>query len=163
MDLPPYDLFPSITGNKVTLREIYSADVGDLIDISFYEGRQAKNLPEARHMQHRIHLDYMAGNSLHWGISDNRSGNLVGTCGYYRGFGKGEGELGCVLLPQFRGMGFMQPSMQMAIDFGIKRMMLKRIWAITTEENLKAISLLEKLSFKKIAHGAGEEIEYELQ
>lgn len=101
MRLPPYDKFPSITDDKILLRQIQLSDINDIIEISFYDSIQAKTLTQAIEMQEKINKDYINGNSIHWGIADKLTNKIVGTCGYYRGLDKGEGELGCVLLPQY--------------------------------------------------------------
>lgn len=163
MKLPPYDIFPGIPGEKISLRQIQPSDIQDLIEISFYDAIQATTLQQAKEMQARIDNDYKDSNSIHWGISDNRTNNIVGTCGYYRGFDNEAGELGCVLLPQYRGQGLMAPAMQLAIDFGINNIGLKRVWAITTKQNDKAIKLLERLDFIKVADLKDDEIEYEFR
>ena len=162
MQLPPYPVFPNLTGDKVSLRQIQSSDIEDIIEISFYDAIQATTLQQAIEMQDRINEDYMNGDSIHWGIAENKTNKIVGTCGYYRGLDKGTGELGCVLLPQYRGQGFMTPAMQLAVEFGLKQIGLKRIVAITTQQNNKAIQLLERLNFVKIADLDDSEIEYEL-
>jgi ribosomal-protein-alanine N-acetyltransferase len=113
-------------------------------------------------MQEKIDNDYQEGNSIHWGIIDNASGDIVGTCGYYRGFYGGAGELGCVLLPRFQGQGFMTAALQLAINFGIGQMMLRRIWAATATENHKAGKLFERLNFKEMRELPDGEIELEL-
>jgi hypothetical protein len=41
MRLPPYDIFPIISGDKISLRQILTADIEDLIEISFYDAIQA--------------------------------------------------------------------------------------------------------------------------
>lgn len=87
----------------------------------------------------------------------------MGTCGYYRGLDNGEGELGCVLLPQFRGKGFMTAAMQLAVDFGLKNIRLKRIRAVTSRQNYKAIRLLGRLNFLKVKDLPHDEIEFELR
>lgn len=163
MNLPPYLNFPTIRGEKISLREITNADIPDLIEISFYDAVQAKTIAEATAMQEKIEEDYLAGNSIHWGIADNNSNKILGTCGFYRGLDKGEGELGCVLLVQYRGKGFMSSAMQLAIDFGLQSIKLKRIWAITNQQNTKAINLLERLNFIKIKLLEDEEVEYEIK
>jgi hypothetical protein len=48
--------------------------------------------------------------TIHWGIAENVTNKIIGTCGYYRGFDKGGGELGFVLSAQYRGKGFMTSS-----------------------------------------------------
>ena len=159
---PPYDDFPFVSNDKISLRQILNSDINDLIEISFYDSIQATTLEHAIEMNSKINEDYDGGNSVHWGIVDNQSNKIVGTCGYYRGFDKGEGELGCVLLPQYRGQGFMTSAMLLAIDFGIKYIELKRIWAITSRQNEKAIKLLERLDFKKSRVLDDNEVEFEL-
>jgi ribosomal-protein-alanine N-acetyltransferase len=162
MKLPPYDNFPTIADDKIKLREIVASDLGDLIEISFYDGVRAQTLEQAATMQSKIKNDYNDGNSIHWGIVDNLTNKIVGTCGYYRGLDKGEGELGCILLSQYYGKGFMTTAMLLAIDFGINTIGLKRIWAITNTDNAGAIKLLERLNFTKIADLKDNQVEYEL-
>lgn len=163
MNLPPYQNFPEISSDQITLREITSEDLKDILEISYYDAVQAKNVDEAAEMQSRIDEDYLDGNSIHWGISDSGTNKIVGTVGYYRGFEKGSGELGCVLLPKFQGKGFMTLAMQLAIDFGLKNMELKRIWSATSKDNFPAIKLLERLNFLKTADLIHNEIEFEYQ
>lgn len=162
MPLPLYDNFPNITGDRVSLRQVLDRDMQDLIEISFYDAIQAKNTDEAAEMQAKINIDYVNGESIHWAIVETATDQIVGTCGYYRGFKTGEGELGCVLLSQHKGKGYMTDAMQLAIDFGLNIIGLKRIWAATGQQNYKAQQLLERLSFKKIADLDDNEVEYEL-
>lgn len=105
MRLPPYDKFPCISDDKILLRQIQFSDINDIVEISFYDSIQATALTEAIEMHAKINMDYSNGNSIHWGIADKLTNKIIGTCGYYRGLDKGEGELGCVLLPQYRGQG----------------------------------------------------------
>lgn len=163
IDTPPYRHFPCISGSRVRLRQIQDADImGELVEISFYDAVQAKHLAQALEMNAKIKQDYAEGNSIHWGIEDKLTGKIVGTCGYYRGFGNGHGELGCVLLPPYRGQGFMAAALSLAIDFGTKRIGLHRIWAVTNRHNPKAIKLLERLGFVEIRNLENDELEFEL-
>ena len=159
MKLSPY---PTIKNDKVLLRQITSTDIPAIISICFYDALQAKTIEEATAMQAKIEQDICDGNSIHWGIINSTTNEIVGTCGYYRGLHKGEGELGCVLLPQFYGKGFMTEAMKLAIDYGLNIMGLKKIWAVTTNENSKAVKLLERLNFVKTADLEDNEVEYQL-
>ncbi|MBU2903902.1 GNAT family N-acetyltransferase [Arenibacter algicola] len=163
MRLPPYDNFPTIYDEKLTLRQIQYSDLKDIIEISFYDSVQAKTMIQVTEMQNKIHQDYLYGSSIHWGIADKLTGKIIGTCGYYRGLCNGEGELGCILLPQYRGQGFMTSALSLAIEFGINNMGLKRIWASTTKQNNNAIKLLERLGFVKMVDLDFNEVEYELR
>lgn len=159
MNLSPY---PTIKNDKVLLRQITSTDIPAIVNICFYDALQAKTIEEATAMQAKIDKDIVDGNSIHWGIINSITNEIVGTCGYYRGLHKGEGELGCVLLPQFYGKGFMTEAMKLAIDYGLNSMALKKIWAVTTNENSKAVKLLERLNFVKTADLEDNEVEYQL-
>lgn len=161
--LPPYENYPCIINNEVSLRQVKLSEIKAIVEISYYNSVQAKTLQQAIEMQAKINADYVSGTSIHWGIAENVSNNIVGTCGYYRGFSNEAGELGCVLLPQFRGQGYMSSAMQLAIEFGKATIGLKRIWAVTTRHNEKAIKLIEKLNFYKVTDLNDDEVEYELK
>ncbi|HZW63863.1 MAG TPA: GNAT family N-acetyltransferase [Flavobacteriaceae bacterium] len=159
---PPFDKYPLVSNERITLRQPVESDLNDLMEISFYNAVQATTLEQAVEMNQKINQDYNNGNSIHWTIVEKQSGKLVGTCGYYRGFKNGQGELGCILLPHYRGMGFMTAAMQLAIQFGKSNMNLKRIWAVTDLQNKKAIQLLQRLDFKKIKTRDDTHVEFEL-
>lgn len=161
MNLPPYHNFPEISTNRIILRQITSEDLKDILEISYYDAVPAKNAAQAAEMQGKINQDYLDGNSIHWGIEDSETNKIVGTVGYYRGFKNKSGELGCVLLPKFQGKGYMIAAMQLAIDFGLKNMELKKIWSATSKDNFPAIKLLERLNFHKTADLPHNEIEFE--
>lgn len=163
MRLPPYNIFPEISGDRISLRQVQLSDLSDLIEICFYDSVQASSLQQAGEMQEKINTDYMQGNTVHWGIADKATNKILGTCGYYRGFDDGAGELGCVLLPEFQSQGFMKEAMELAIEFGLQNMGLQRIWAVTTTENVQALRLLDRLGFEEVRKLTGDEIEYELK
>ena len=112
-------------------------------------------------MQEKINRDYINGNSIHWGIIDKQTNSLAGTCGYYRGFESGTGEIGCVLLPGATGKGFMTKAIKLAVDFGINTIELKRIMAITNKENTRAVQLMLRLGFLKVADLDNNQVEFE--
>ncbi len=160
MNLPSYPHYPTLSDARITLRAVAEVDISPLVAISFYDGLPAQNTAQARDMQARIDQDYLAGNSIHWVIEDRNTGDLVGTCGYYRGLSGGTGELGCVLLPQFQGKGYMTAALGLAIDFGKKEIQLNEIMAITSIGNLKAIALLVRLGFVQVEELAEAELRF---
>jgi hypothetical protein len=54
MKLPPYDIFPNIIGDKISLRQIHLSDISDIIEISFYDAVQATTLQQTIEMQAKI-------------------------------------------------------------------------------------------------------------
>ena len=163
MNLPPYKKFPTLLSEKIMLREILISDIPDIIETSFYDGKQAENVDQAIEMQERINQDYRNGNSIHWGISNRKTNIIMGTCGFYRGFESGIGELGCVLLPIYRGQGIMTNAMELAIDFGLNKIDLNCIVAITSMQNNRAIKLLDRLNFIKVNTSLNDEIKFKFE
>ena len=161
MNKPPYSQYPEIASETLLLRKIEPEDLPQILPISFYDGKQAETETEAAKMLQQIEQDYLNGESVHWGIEERSSGKLTGTCGFYRGFENASGELGCVLLPEYRGKGYMTEAMRLAIEFGFRRIELKRIFAVTSKDNSAAIRLLERLNFRSIK-ATKEEVEYEI-
>lgn len=153
MQLPPYDVFPTIHADRIILREILRSDLEHILEISFYDGKPAADTAEALEMLQRIEQDYLNGETVHWGIADKNSNVIMGTCGYYRGFQGGGGELGCILRPAFRGQGIMKEAIQAASDFGQQQMGLQHIFAVTTRQNQKALALLDRLGFVQATAG----------
>lgn len=82
MNIPPFTIFPHIIGEKISLRRILAEDIKDLVEISFYDAIQATTTQEATEIQAKINKDYNDGNSIHWGIVDNKTNKILGTCGY---------------------------------------------------------------------------------
>ncbi len=160
MSLPPYTDYPTLNAGAIILRQIGPQDIDDIIEISFYDGQPAANAAEALDMLRRIHHDYAAGDSIHWGIADADSGAILGTCGYYRGFANASGELGCVMRPAYRGRGIMTLALRAAIEFGFSAMGLERVTAVTTRQNGSAIRLLERLQMEKVAARENDVLEY---
>ena len=117
---------------------------------------------QAKEMNAKIDRDYQEGNTIHWAIVDKATRKIVGTCGYYRGFDNEEGELGCVLLLPYRGQGYMTAALSLLIDFGLNAIGLKGIFAVTSQDNNKAIRLLERLGFIKTDNLKGKKVKYQL-
>jgi len=164
MQLPPYNTFPVLQNHQVILREIISDDIENILEISYYDSVQSATLRQGIEVNKRINNDYLEGNSIHWGIVDTLTNSLVGTCGYYRGFENKNGELGFVLLAQYRGQGFMFSAMSLAIKFGLEHIGLHKITAITNQQNEKAIDLLLRLQFEQFPKEEGNDlIRFELK
>jgi len=145
------------------LRQILPEDINGIIEISRYNAKPASTDVEALEMLIKINNDYNKGKTVHWGIVDKTTNIIVGSCGYYRGFDRETGEIGCILKSEYMGKGFMTSAMKLAIDFGFSKIGFKKIIAITTKENVKAIKLCEKLGFSKLPNLQNGKIEFELK
>lgn len=146
---PPFSSFPILKNDRIILREIQESDLEDLIEISFYDGIPAKDFTDAQVMNERIVLDYIGSNSIHWVITSVLSGEILGTCGFYRGFPEDIGEIGYVLKKVHQGKGYMADAVRLLVEFGYNELGLKAIKAVTAKNNQSSINVLTKAGFKE--------------
>ena len=154
---PPFKTFPELRDERIILRELRDSDIQHLIEISFYNGIPAKDLLDAQIMNGTIRTDYLNGNSIHWIITSAADGEVLGTCGYYRGFKNNYGEIGYVLKKNHQGKGHMAEAVSLMLEFGWKELELKAIKAMTSIDNQASSNVLIKAGFKLI-HTENEEL-----
>lgn len=147
---PPFDTFPDLKNERILLREMLDSDIQHLIEISFYNGVPAQDLMDAQIMNGRIRLDYTNGESIHWVITRASDGEVLGTCGFYRGFKNNYGEIGYVMKRAHQGKGYMAEAISLMLEFGWKKLELKAIKAITSSDNEASIKVLQKAGLKLI-------------
>jgi [ribosomal protein S5]-alanine N-acetyltransferase len=140
---------PTLRSKRLLLRAPTAQDAPALLEISYYDGVQAANVGEARRMLEKIGADVARGKSLHWGLYLS-GGDLIGTCGFYRGYPDGSGELGYVLKAAFRGQGYMSEALGAVIACGFETLHLERIVAYTGADNRASVAVLERLAFEQV-------------
>lgn len=74
---------------------------------------------------------------------------LVGTCGYYRGYVKNSGEISYLLKISHRGLGIMKEAVKLIVNFGFDFLKLNSAVAYTNSNNPASIAVLENAGFKK--------------
>lgn len=146
---PPFTSFPILENHRIILRECHESDCDHLIKISFYDGIQAKDIIDAKIMYERIGNDYLSGNSVHWLITSVISGEVLGTCGFYRGFQDDIGEIGYVLKKVHQGKGYMTDALNLILDFGWEKLELIAIKGVTSTNNQASKKVLRKSGFKE--------------
>lgn len=147
MNLPPYTSLPELKTGNLLLREVRQEDIPHLLEILTYDGKSAETLEQGIEIIRKIDQNYRDGDSVNWVIENLVTQELIGFVGYYRGFENRIGELGFILKAAFRGLGFMSPSLSVAVEFGLNQMKLKQITAFTKPDNEKAITVLERNGF----------------
>ena len=148
---PPYNIFPKLESESIIMREVISTDFADILTITTYDGILAKSTQDVEKIYNKINNDYQHGNSISWGITTKNNNEIIGTCGYYRGFDKETGELGFILKEEYRAKGYMSQAVKNVVEFGLIVIQLKRIIAITSDTNFNTIKLLERLNFVKVS------------
>ncbi len=141
--------FPVLETPRLRLRAIETEEAPALTDISYYDGKAARSPGEAMVMLRRIREDYEAGRTIHWGLELKAEKQLIGTCGFYRGFAHQVGEIGYVLLPAYRGQGLMREAVRAVLNYGFRELDLYRIVAYTSHDNVASIRLLQETGFDR--------------
>lgn len=147
-------LTPTLRSARLLLRAPTEADAPDLLEISYYDGVRAQDGAEVLDMLQKIEADVSRDESLHWLICLRGSGEVVGTCGFYRGYPGNTGELGYVLKAAHRGQGYMSEALRAVIAYGFGTMRLERIVAYTAANNHASVGVLKRLSFAELERGA---------
>ncbi|HFJ9439807.1 MULTISPECIES: GNAT family N-acetyltransferase [Bacillus] len=84
----------------------------------------------------------------------------LGMCGLIKRDSLEDVDIGFAFLEKFRSKGYGFESASAVIDYGVQKLGLKRIVAITTIDNINSGKLLEKigLQFEEIISDSGEDL-----
>lgn len=83
-------------------------------------------------------------------IISKETNQRLGTCGFHNWDKRNNKvEIGCDLLPEYWGKGYMSEALSKALDFAFREMKVNRISAHVHVKNTRSMKLLEKLGFKK--------------
>jgi RimJ/RimL family protein N-acetyltransferase len=91
-----------------------------------------------------------AGNCIYWGIEDDTTGSLIGTCTLFKFDDKNRrAEVGYILNRSHWRRGLMSEAMAAMIEFSFNTLELHRLEADTDPNNAASNALLEKFGFKR--------------
>lgn len=147
MQKPPFIPFPLLSDERIALIELTTEYVKEAMELLKDDKKRGHTLEDALDLIMQVHESYHCGESINWLILDKKNRKVAGTCGFNRGFENGSGEIGFVLLPAFRGKGYMSAAIKLVIRFGLEEMELSNIRAVTEASNDPCIKLLESNSF----------------
>ncbi|MEX0418104.1 GNAT family N-acetyltransferase [Bacillus sp. C30] len=84
----------------------------------------------------------------------------IGMCGLIKRDSLEDVDIGFAFLEKFRSKGYGYESAAAVIEYGVQKLGLKRIVAITSRDNVASGTLLEKvgLRFEKIISDSGEDL-----
>ena len=147
--------FPSLTTNRLLLRQIQPQDVEALFAtfsdeeaMQFYGHEPHRSLDDTRALIEQIQARYARQEAIRWGITLKGEDRVIGSCGFYHfdaGFHRA--ETGYELHRVFWGQGMMTEAMSAILTFGFTELGLHRIEAIIDIANERSKGLLLKLGF----------------
>jgi ribosomal-protein-alanine N-acetyltransferase len=99
--------------------------------------------------------------SFYWVIAWKETNIAIGAICYWNLVPESnQAEIGFELHPKFQGKGIMREAVLKILEYGWNEMQLKTITAFTKLDNLKSISLLEKLNFQHITNIEASQYKY---
>jgi len=147
--------FPSLTTNRLRLRQIRSTDVeaifatfSDEETMKFYGHEPHRSVDDSQEWIRRIQASYERRESIHWGITLHDEDRVIGSCSFHQfdaGFHRA--ETGYELNRAFWRQGIMLEAMSAILTYGFTELGLHRVEAIIDIANEPSKSLLLKLSF----------------
>lgn len=136
---------PTITVGPYLLKNIPTEDEEQLEVLCAF--RPPDRRAPAKELLEKVEKAYHEETGINWGIYAKNQ--LIGTIGFYRGFENEEGEIGYMLLPEFRNKGITTLIAKHLLLFAEQEMQLNSVCAYTDKENHPSQKVLEKIGLKK--------------
>ena len=146
--------FPTLTTERLTLREVVADDADDVFAFRADAEVQRYNLIPMRDRREALTLVrtmrgwYVSRYAIQWGITLRGENRVLGLCGLHDWSGHHRrASIGYDLLRSHWGQGIASEAMREVVRFGFEDMDLDRLEALTIAENARSIRLLERLGF----------------
>ena len=157
MDYFDFSEFPTLTTERLILREMLLEDAPGVFDIRgdyqvtrYNTGPAYTLVDQAQRLIQSIRDGYLTRDELRWGITLNGGDNrVIGMVGFnYWNRIDRRASVGYDLARAYWRQGIMSEALRAVIDFGFTRMNLNRIEADCTVENEASATLLLHLGFQ---------------
>ena len=150
-----FTYFPTLTTNRLLLRQIVPGDAESLFAIlsdeetlEFYGDEPHQSLDETKELINQIEERYTSKKALRWGVTLMGEDRLIGSCSLFH-FDEGfdRAETGYELNRAYWRKGIMTEALSAILTFGFSELGLHRIEAIIDIANERSKNLLLKLGF----------------
>jgi RimJ/RimL family protein N-acetyltransferase/LmbE family N-acetylglucosaminyl deacetylase len=147
-------IFPNITSNNLSLRQLTLDDAEDILFLrsdervlEYIDIEKAETLEDARQFIEKINSG--ENGYTYWGITEKNSLKVIGTiCLWNIVPEERKADIGFVLHPDYWGKGVMQEVIPAVINFGFEKLKLRLIIGEAKPQNVKSIKLMEKFGFR---------------
>ncbi|MEO0468197.1 MAG: GNAT family N-acetyltransferase [Bacteroidota bacterium] len=152
---------------RLVLREWQMSDAALVLQLlndpgwlRFIGDRGIKNLPQAEaYIRDSLRKSYVDHGFGLYAIERKEDGAIVGMCGLIKRPQLDDVDIGYALLEQYTGQAYALEAAEACLEYGLYRLNIPRILAITDPDNARSIHLLQKLGMtfeKKLQIFAGE-------
>lgn len=144
-----------ISGNRIYLCPLSSDDVDGIYQLrsnpivnSFIDRKPCESKEEAFAFIQMIEEKSASGDVIYRSIKMKETKDMTGTICVFNFLNDDEScEVGYELLPEHQGKGIMNEALKLILDFCKNELSKKIVFAEVKNNNIKSISLLEKLGF----------------
>jgi len=142
-----------IKGDRITLRSLKLSDAEDVVEYCNHKAifRYTQNIPYPYKRKHAIEFITNSQKNLRkkigYELGIELDGKIIGGMSLLR-VDPIKAEIGYVLGKKYWGKGYAIEAGKLIIDYGFKKLKLKRIWARVAHPNKASLKLLKKLGFK---------------
>ena len=141
---------------RTILREIVEADAEFILDllnqpsfIKYIGDRNVRSIEEARKfIENRFRQSYREHGFGLYAVELKETNALIGICGFVRRESLPDADIGFAFLPQYEKKGYAFESADAVMKYGREVLGLKRVLAITSQNNENSGKLLAKINFK---------------
>ena len=145
----------TISTERIILRE-YSPSTGRRIfeslpdnEIMHYFGLKTEQELHLEKERYRQGLEMFGLSFRYFYLLEKESRQVMGWCGFHRWYTRHDrGELGYVLQDDvYKGKGYMKEALPVIIEYGFNEMLLHRIEAFVSYDNIPSLKLLKHFGF----------------
>jgi RimJ/RimL family protein N-acetyltransferase len=141
---------------RTILREIVEADAEFILDllnqpsfIKYIGDRNVRSIEEARKfIENRFRQSYREHGFGLYAVEIKETNAPIGICGFVRRESLPDADIGFAFLPQYEKKGYAFESADAVMKYGREVLGLKRVLAITSQNNENSGKLLAKINFK---------------
>jgi ribosomal-protein-alanine N-acetyltransferase len=157
---PNFTPFPTITTERLTLREITDEDLPEIFYqrsdpqiMKYIDRAPAQSMDDAQRFITVVKTALASNDGITWGIVLKDSSKLIGNIGLWRIIKEHHrAELGYALHPEHQSRGYATEAMKAVLQYGFGSMQLHSVEANVNPSNVASIKLLERNGFVKEAH-----------
>lgn len=147
--------FPTLTTDRLLLRQIQPADAEDLFAIfsdeqvmEFYGHLPHKTVDDSRELIRQQHAWYAQRAGIRWGITLKGEDRVIGSCGFYLfDLDSQHAETGYELNRTHWRQGIVIEAMAAILTYAFTELGLNRVEAVVDDGNERSQGLLRKLGF----------------
>lgn len=151
-----FSTFPTLTGERIVLRELTPDDAADVFVwrsdpvVQRYNSVPLRSVSEAGALIDQLRAEYGVRTSIHWAVTlrdEDRALGLFGFVGWQPGHRRA--DIGYDLRRDHWGRGLATEALDALLRFGFTRLELNRVEAQTIADNHESVRLLRRFGFQR--------------